>query len=104
MAERDLGKEMEALREDVARLRADLAKIAESLKDIGVEEAVRTKSAVGEMAQALIDEVRTAFESAKGKGKSSVEAVEHKIGDRPFVSLLTAFGTGIILGKMLDRR
>lgn len=104
MADRNLDLEMENIKADLGKLRSDLASISEGLKNIGVEEALRTKAAIADMAQKVLEEARSTFESAKGKGKDSADAVQRQIENRPFVSLLAAFGAGILLGKIMDRR
>jgi ElaB/YqjD/DUF883 family membrane-anchored ribosome-binding protein len=37
-------------------------------------------------------------------GKQQVRNVENKIEERPSVSLAIAFATGVVVGRMLDRR
>jgi ElaB/YqjD/DUF883 family membrane-anchored ribosome-binding protein len=90
MADSDLSKEIETLRADVAKLRTDLSGIAVSLKDLG-------KGRVKE-------ELRKGMEGARDRGKKSVETVEQQIEQRPLLALLAAFGVGVVLGKILDRR
>lgn len=104
MAERDLNNEMEALRADVTKLRTDLGNIAQALKEVGKGKAEDARSSVSELASTLREELLRALEGAKDRGKRSVATVEETIEDRPFLTLLTAFGAGILLGKLLDRR
>jgi ElaB/YqjD/DUF883 family membrane-anchored ribosome-binding protein len=103
MAERDLGKEMEALKEDMAKLRGDLAGIAEALKDAGRGRVEAAKGTLAELADALREELRRGLEGAKEKSRKSVDTVEQQIEQRPLLSLLAAFGVGVFLGKFLDR-
>jgi ElaB/YqjD/DUF883 family membrane-anchored ribosome-binding protein len=103
MAERDLGKEIEGLKEDMAKLRDDLAGIVDALKDVGKGRVEDAREGLGELADALRDALRGGLEGAREKSKKSVETVEQQIEQRPLLSLLAAFGVGVVLGKILDR-
>lgn len=85
-------KDMEDLKAQVEALRADLAGISESLKNLG-----------GDAASEGRERIRRAAEQARGKARDTIGALESEIEDRPLTSLLTAFGIGFVLGKLLDR-
>jgi len=104
MADTNLDKELEALRADMAKLRGDLAGLADAVKEAGQRRVEGAQESLTELAAALRDEVRGAFGVARDRSKKSVDAVEHTIEERPFLSLLTAFGVGVLLAKLLDRR
>ncbi|MEZ5906040.1 MAG: hypothetical protein R3C69_13405 [Geminicoccaceae bacterium] len=38
------------------------------------------------------------------RGEDVLAGVEQRVRDHPFASLLTAFGIGLILSRLLDRR
>ena len=100
MAERDLQAELENLKSEMAKLRADLAGVAAALKGTGAAEAEKA----GEYYAKIKEELRHAAENLKDKGKRSVEAVEHQVGEHPFISLIAAFGAGFLVGKLTDRK
>jgi len=104
MAERDLNKEMETLRDDMAKLRTDLSAIADTLKDVGRGRVDEAKASLSSLAESLKEELRKGLEGARDRSKKSVETVEQQIEQRPLLSLLAAFGFGVLLGKILDRR
>lgn len=104
MADTTLDKELEALRADMAKLRGDVAGLADAVKDAGQRRVDGARESLAEMVTALRDEVRGAFDVARDRSKKSVETVEHTIEEKPLLSLLTAFGVGVLLGKLLDRR
>jgi ElaB/YqjD/DUF883 family membrane-anchored ribosome-binding protein len=104
MADSDLSKEIETLRADVAKLRTDLSGIAVSLKDLGKGRVDEARSTLVELADSLKEELRKGMEGARDRGKKSVETVEQQIEQRPLLALLAAFGVGVVLGKILDRR
>ncbi len=81
------------LQAEIGQLRADLSKITETLKTIVSDEA-RTGYA----------RVRGAAEEAQARATRTAEAVGSEIADRPFTSVATAFGAGIVLGLLFARR
>ena len=104
MAEADLAREMETLRADLAKLRSDLAGVAEALKDEGQKKAQSARDGLTDLLHSVKEQIGEALDQAGAKGKRSVEVVGHQIEERPLASLLTAFGVGFILAKLLDRR
>lgn len=104
MAERDLDKEMEALRADLGRLREDLAGVVEALKESGKARADSARDGLNDLLEKVQDEFRGVMKNVREKGKDSVQTVEHQIEQRPLLSLVAAFGLGVVLAKLLDRR
>ena len=96
MAQQNLDKDLESLKDNVASLRADLSKISQTLLDKGKSETEVAKDR-------LIEELKYELEAAKAKGKETVESVENQIQEKPFMSLLIAFIVGLVLGKLFDR-
>jgi ElaB/YqjD/DUF883 family membrane-anchored ribosome-binding protein len=85
MAERNIEKDIDALRGDFASLQADLQTLTKTL-------ARRAKSAASDTADDLL-----------ARGRDGMAAVEGHVAERPLASLLIAFGAGVALGKLLDR-
>ena len=104
MAESELSREMETLRADLAKLRADFAGVTDALKEAGQKKAETAREGLADLLKSLRDELGGVLDQARDKGKRSVETVGHQIEERPLASLLTAFGVGFILAKLLDRR
>ena len=97
MGQENLGQDLEALREDVTKLRSDLSQLAKSLLDKGKSETDTAKDRV-------IEELMSNLRSARDKSSDTVESVEHKIQEKPLMSLLIAFLVGLILGKLFESR
>lgn len=81
------------LQAEIGQLRADLGKIADTLKTIVSDEAREGYA-----------RVRGAAAEAQARAARTTEAVGHEISDRPFTSVATAFGAGILLGLLFGRR
>lgn len=97
MAQDNLGKEMDNLKEDMAKLRADLSQLGKTLLERGKNETDIAK-------ERAMEELKRELQSARNKGKETVNSVEQQIQEKPFVSLLIAFLAGLLLGKMFERR
>lgn len=96
MGQEDLGQDLEALREDVTKLRADLSQLAKALLEKGKSETDSAKDKV-------VEELMAGLRSARVRGNDTVESVEHRIQEKPLMSLLIAFFVGLLLGKLFDR-
>ena len=83
----------ETLNEEIKRLRADMAAIAKTLKDIGAEGGSKVYGRVREQA-----------ERVKGEAEQAANAVGQRIEERPLTAVLTAFILGAILGALFSRR
>ena len=104
MTETDLSHEMQTLRADLSKLRGDFAGVADALKDAGQKKAEGAREGLADLVNSVLEELRGALGQARDKGKKSVETVGHQIEERPLTSLLTAFGFGFVLAKLLHRR
>ena len=83
----------EALREEIERLRADIAAIAGTLKNMGIEGGSK-----------VYERVREQAERAKGEAEQAATAVGRQIEERPLTAVITAFILGAILGALISRR
>jgi ElaB/YqjD/DUF883 family membrane-anchored ribosome-binding protein len=83
----------ETLNEEIKRLRADMAAIAKTLKDMGAEGGSK-----------VYGRVRDQAERVKGEAEQAANAVGQRIEERPLTAVLTAFILGAILGALFSRR
>ena len=82
-----------ALQTEVQQLRADIAKIAGTMRDIASNSVVEA----GQQVQASTEKVWTEVKRQAG-------SVGREIEDRPVAAALTAFGAGVLLGLLLNGR
>ena len=97
MAQESTSKEFEALKEDLERLRADvesLLKTATAEQRRNAEEGAARAKAAGE---AALGQVRD-------KANESIESIEQNVRHHPFLSLLAAFGVGMLIAQLVTRR
>ncbi len=81
------------LQAEIGQLRSDLSKIADTLKTIMSGEAKERYA-----------QVRGAAEGVQQRATQTAEVVGQEISERPFTSVATAFGAGILLGLLFGRR
>ena len=89
--------DLDAVREDLSRLRTDLRDLLQRLMETGKSEAGATKERV-------IDDINEALELTTERGKAVVQSLESKVQENPVISLLLAFLIGFIFGKLFERR
>jgi ElaB/YqjD/DUF883 family membrane-anchored ribosome-binding protein len=104
MAEKEFDKELAALRADLGRLKTDLAAIVEVLKESGREKAEAAGTEIGDLLKVLEQGLKEALVSIKERGESSVESLGRRVEQRPLLSLLIAFGAGLLFGQISNRR
>ncbi len=102
MAEASVQEELDALKEDLARLRADIGDLAGVLKDLGVERAERIRGSAEDEVRARREALRRRLDSTRARGRKVIDDLEDQIEGHPLSSLLAAFGMGFIIGKLLD--
>lgn len=88
----DTERDINQLKNDLAALRNDLAALSKTLKDEATTRARRG-----------YERAREAGEEAVEYARSGARAVEHQIEERPLLSVLSAFGVGLLVGKLMDR-
>jgi ElaB/YqjD/DUF883 family membrane-anchored ribosome-binding protein len=104
MAERDLQKDLEAVKEDLSKLRSDIADLTQKLLDMGRSEAGSARNRIESEARNLARDLRQTLNETGEHGRKTVESVEQLLAEKPFVTLLAAFGLGLLVGKLLERR
>ncbi len=94
----------DALRDELSKLRAHVAGLADDLKGLGAAAAGAGKRAAGEGAERLKEEVGDKFEDLIERGGKTVNDLVKSIEERPMMAVMLAFVLGLILGRLFDRR
>lgn len=97
MAERELSKDVDAIKGDLDALRKDFASVVETIKGTAKSRAESEIDALQKRINQIAADVQTS-------GREGLRAVEGQIGEKPLVSVAVAFAVGLMLGKLLDRR
>ena len=88
------------LADDVAALRRDLATLMTHVKDGGLDMAADTAR---DALQKIGDEARQIYRSIASESERSLGAVGRRVEEQPFLSVMIAFGVGLIGGRLLSR-
>jgi ElaB/YqjD/DUF883 family membrane-anchored ribosome-binding protein len=91
--EEQRGKEVEALKVEVDKLRADLAATTRTLREVG-----------GSLGEQAAERVRVTADRARQRVSKTADDVSHQIEERPLVSIIGAFLVGLLLGALFSRR
>lgn len=93
MADTTSTKETDALRHDLNALRDDVSHLTETLKGMA--------SSRGSEAY---DRLRQTADQTRTRVRDTASAAVHQVEERPLTSVLIAFGVGMLLGILFDRR
>jgi ElaB/YqjD/DUF883 family membrane-anchored ribosome-binding protein len=90
-------EDFDALRSDLHTLREDFGTLVNTLKNNASSRAEAELEAVRQRIATLSNDLQTT-------GQQQLRKVEDQVGERPYTSLAIAFATGLIVGRMFDRR
>lgn len=92
MNSKQAGSDTEQLRADLNQIQRDVEALTETLKKLGASRG-----------QEGMEAVKRAAAATEKQARAAVESVEQQVTERPFQSVLVAFGLGFLVGKLLDR-
>ena len=103
MVEESIRKEMDALKADIAQLREDIIGLTDAVKGTASENIAGARAQAEKHLHKAWEDIEQQLEQLLNEGKATFNNVEHKVGEHPTGSMLTAFGLGFIIAKLLDR-
>lgn len=106
-ANRNLEEELDTLKAGLDTLGKDINTLVSAFGDAATDEVKtrgrRARAAVGRMNDRAGEVWDDATSEASRRGREGVAAVQHQIDERPFLSVLVAFGIGVVIGKLINR-
>jgi ElaB/YqjD/DUF883 family membrane-anchored ribosome-binding protein len=103
MATRQLEAEFDGLKDELDKLRKQVSSFGEAASEGIQRGSRRARAAAGQALDTASEGLSDAAGEVERRGRQSLDAVEHQIEDRPLISVLVAFGLGVLVGKLLDR-
>jgi ElaB/YqjD/DUF883 family membrane-anchored ribosome-binding protein len=97
MQNEEITNELNQLKSDIADLRDDMASLLKALKDAGMDQGRNVYNRASERARRARDQVRE-------QAEDTYSTLGREVEEHPLTSVLTAFGTGFVIGMLLDRR
>jgi len=79
--------------DDLAALRADLKALRDSISDLAYDTRDEVRAKISETA-----------DRAVALGKQKAETMQETVRERPMTSVAIAFGVGMLIAHLLDRR
>ena len=89
---------------DIAQLKKDLEKLSGSVMGLGRDGIAAAQKGGAEQLGAWREDVGDAATNLMKQGQHQLDAVEGQVRDRPVLSLLAAFGVGLVVSALIDRR
>jgi ElaB/YqjD/DUF883 family membrane-anchored ribosome-binding protein len=106
-ANRNLEEEFDTLKAGFDTLRKEISSLASSFGDVATDEVKtrgrRARAAVGRVTDRAGEVWDDATNEASRHGREGVAVLEQRIEERPFISVLVAFGIGVVIGKLINR-
>jgi len=102
MADDSIRKEMDALKADIAKLREDIVGLSSAVKGAASENVAGAKAQAEERMNKAWEDIERRLQDLLDEGKATFNVAEQKVGEHPVGSVLTAFGVGFVIAKLLD--
>jgi ElaB/YqjD/DUF883 family membrane-anchored ribosome-binding protein len=100
MANAKPGDATEEFKDELKALRADFAKLVETVKAMGREQADSALNSAREAVDHAADRIKKRAAEAQQRGEAAAEEIEAMIGRHPLTSILVAIGLGYLIGRM----
>jgi ElaB/YqjD/DUF883 family membrane-anchored ribosome-binding protein len=104
MADNDKHDDLDALREEMARLKADIASLVKDLRSFGLASAGAARRAAETEGERLGADIEEAAAELRRRGEKTLQDAKSVMTEQPILSVLVALIIGIVLGRLLDRR
>jgi ElaB/YqjD/DUF883 family membrane-anchored ribosome-binding protein len=100
----DVRDDIDTLKADLARARADIADLVSDLVSAGKAEGTEARAKIEAAIHERLDRLGEGISAAQRAGRRKVEDLQDRIEDRPLTSVAVAFGVGLLLGNVFGRR
>jgi ElaB/YqjD/DUF883 family membrane-anchored ribosome-binding protein len=101
---KDTKADTSQLAADIEQLKEDLKKLSGTIVGLGRDGLEAAQSGGAEQLRAWRDDVDDMASSLKKKGQHQVDLVEGQIRDKPLLTLLVAFGVGMLVSRFVGHR
>lgn len=100
----DKGADTSRLEADIDQLKKDLKKLNETLVGLGRDTLDAAQSEGAARLEAWRKEADHIAKRLKNTGESQYAAIEAQVQEKPLLTLIAAFGLGLIISRVIDRR
>lgn len=103
-AQKELGKDVRALREDFDSLRDDMQELVRALASSGRGSVTGTGQRLQKEAQQRIEHLGERYSRLRSAGRDRMSRAQSRIEQHPVLSLSIAFGAGLAVGQLMQMR
>jgi ElaB/YqjD/DUF883 family membrane-anchored ribosome-binding protein len=96
--------ELDAVKAHIEALRAELGSLTTHIKGLGSAKLGQAQTAGSLKIEELSADLQRAADALRQQGQASVAQLESTIRERPLLSLLAAFGAGVVIARLLERK
>ncbi len=104
MADDPVRKELDALKADIAQLRGDIVGLTHAVKGAATEKMAESRTHAEDRFRGAWQDIEHRLADLLDQSKATFNKAEQKVGEHPVGSVLTAFGLGFIIAKLIDMR
>jgi ElaB/YqjD/DUF883 family membrane-anchored ribosome-binding protein len=97
-------QELDAVKEHIQALRTELATLTTHIKGLSSAKLEQAQTAGTLKLEDLGADLQRAADELRRQGQASIAQFESMIREKPLVSLLAAFGAGMLVARLLERR
>jgi ElaB/YqjD/DUF883 family membrane-anchored ribosome-binding protein len=97
-------QELDAVKEHIQALRTELATLTTHIKGLSSAKLEQAHTAGTLKLEELSGDLQRAADALRQQGQVSIAQFENMIREKPLVSLLAAFGAGVLVARLLERR
>lgn len=97
-------QELDAVKAHIEALRGELGTLTKHIKGLSSAKLEQAQAAGGLKIEELGAELQRAADTLRQQSRASVAQLESTIRERPLLSLLAAFGAGVVIARLLERK
>ena len=97
----DFGRDFDTIKDDVAKLKSDLARAMRSLVSTGKDEASGARGKLEEAIQEKLDRLNSVTENLSEWGHGAARSVRRRVEKNPAQTALVVLGAGVLLGALV---
>ena len=97
-------QELDAVKEHIQALRAELSTLTTHIKGLSSAKLEQAQSVGSLKIEELSADLQRAADALRQRSQASVAQLENTIREKPLISLLAAFGAGLLIARLLERK
>lgn len=97
-------QELDAVKAHIEALRAELASLTTHIRGLSSAKLEQAQSVGSLKLDELTADLQRAADTLRQRGQASVAQLEDTIREKPLISLLAAFGAGVLIARLLERK